>query len=128
MASDWLALGADLKQLRVERGISLRRAAELIGVNFTRLREWEMGVDAHTGRATRPSYDNIRRLARVYGVPAEPILRLAGYGPEPELPEDERRLLAAYRRLAASERESMLVEFEQRAPESPQVDEPAVDP
>lgn len=115
MASDWLALGADLKRLRIERGLSIRRAANLVGVNFTRLREWENGVDAHTGRATRPSYDNLRRLARVYSVPADALLRLAGYGPEPELPEDERKLLVAYRLLPEQERQSCLAEVQHRA-------------
>ena len=112
--NDWLALGAELKRLRTERGLSIRRAAVQLGVNFTRLREWENAVDAHTGRATRPSYENLRRLARVYAVPPDALLRSAGYGPEPGLPEPERRLLSAFRLLPSAEQEAVVNEIESR--------------
>lgn len=117
-SDELLPIGAELRRLRLERGLSLRRAAGQAGATHSRLREWEVGVDNHTGRAVRPPYDAVRRLARTYGVPAEALLRLAGYGPEPELPELERRLLGAFHRLPLADRPGVVAELEARARES----------
>lgn len=113
-----LPIGAELRRLRQERGLSLRRAAEQAGTTHSRLREWEVGVDTHTGRPVLPPYDGVRRLARAYGVQADPLLRLAGYGPEPELPPEEQQLLAAFRALPEEERRALLASLTARgAPE-----------
>ncbi len=106
-----LPVGAELRRLREERGLSLRRAAALAGADHSRLREWERGVDNHTGRAVVPPFDALRRLARAYSVPAEGLLRLAGFGPEPELPGEEQQLLDLFRRLPAERRASLLADL-----------------
>lgn len=120
MASDApLAIGTELRRLRTERRLSLRHVADLVDVHHTRIGEWERGFDAHSGRPVLPPFDAVRRLARVYGVPADGLLRLAGYGPEPQLPADEQALLGLYRGLGPDAREDLLRELQERfgAPE-----------
>lgn len=83
-------------------------------MTHSRLREWEVGFDNHSGRPVTPPYDVVRRLARAYGVAPDSLLRLAGYGPEPALPADEQRMLSAYRLLPEGEQRSLLRELERR--------------
>lgn len=71
-------------------------------------------MDNHTGRPVSPPFEVVRRLARAYGVPADGLLRLAGFGPEPGLPDEEQRLLAAFRRLPEAERVALLTLAEAR--------------
>lgn len=103
-----------MRRLREERGLSQRAAAKMAGKTHSRLRELEAGVDAHTGRAVTPTSEVIRKLARAYGVPPDPLLRMCGYGPEPGLPADEQRLLAAYRALPEPDRAATLADLEAR--------------
>lgn len=109
-----LSLGLYLGRLRDERGLSLRDVAKRAGVHFTRLGEWERSLDAHTGKPVTPPRQALLDLARVYGVPAEPLLALAGYRTGRDPSPDEERLLAAYRLLPEAERLVLLAEVEVR--------------
>ncbi len=52
----------NLKQLRVERGYSQQKLAELVGLKCqNRLSRWEKGVAV-------PSLQNLVRLSQIYGV------------------------------------------------------------
>jgi len=55
----------DLAKARRERGLSLRQAARLLGINHVWLREIERG--------RRPSLEVALRVARFYGVAVEEI-------------------------------------------------------
>lgn len=101
-------IGAFLRALRKQKGLTIRDVADRIGLSFSRLAEFERSIDSHSGRPTLPRYEVVRRLANVYGVAPDELLRRAGFTPGPELPDDEQRLLAAYRRLG-EERRSLLL-------------------
>ena len=91
--------GDHLHRLRQERGWSLREAGKRLGVAFTRVGEYEHGVDGHTGKAIVPPYKLVGEMARAFGVPEEDLLRLAGYGAGVDLDDDELELVRGYRRL-----------------------------
>lgn len=99
--------------------MSLRQAAELVGITHSRLREWERGIDNHSGRPVVPPFDAVRRLARLYGVSASGLLRLAGYGPEPGLPAEEQQVLELLRTLSATERSHLIQELLARYTHAP---------
>ena len=66
-------LPGTLRRLRQERGLSLKKVAERLGVHFTTVSSWERGRSA-------PPYDTLARLARVYGVPLAELLGPGGPG------------------------------------------------
>lgn len=64
-----------LQRLRIRQNLSLREAAERIGMNSSNLSEIE------TGKIRRPHPRTIRRLAAGYGVKEATIQRLLGVRP-----------------------------------------------
>jgi transcriptional regulator with XRE-family HTH domain len=80
-------LGAHLKALREERGLTLAQVGERVDLAPSYLFYLE------NGRRRKPHPDYLHRLARFYGVLVEDLFALAGYTPAEELPE-----LAAYLR------------------------------
>ena len=115
MSENERPIGAALRALRKERGLSLREVASRTGISFSRIAELERGSDSHSSRSTVPRYEVIQQLCRLYGVSSTDFVRLAGYMPEPEMPADERRLLALYRQLDAVERRRILLSLEREA-------------
>ncbi|MEB3329332.1 MAG: helix-turn-helix transcriptional regulator [Candidatus Sericytochromatia bacterium] len=95
------AFGNRLHALRQARGWSLREAARFLGIAFTRIGEYERGVDGHSGKPLVPPYRQVIRLARVYGVPEAELLALAGYDGALTLPAEEATLVRRYRLLSA---------------------------
>ena len=92
--------GAYLRQLRAERGLSLRKAALLLGIGHMRLDEIEKGKSRSTGHATRPRRELVFAIADAYEVPRDALLELAGYAREqPDLSGDEQLVVATMRRL-----------------------------
>ena len=99
------AFGARIKELRQQKGLSLRKAANLIGLSHYRLDELEIGKSRSTGNPTRPSRDTVIKFAEVYGVPKDYLLELAGYAREnPDLSDDEALLVDLFRGLDADQR------------------------
>lgn len=108
--------GLYIGRLRDERNLSLRQAAKRVGVSFSRLAEWERGVDSHTAKPVTPPRQVVIDIARAYGVPADELLALAGYRTSIDpVSSEEVRLLVAFRRLPASLRDEVLTELESRA-------------
>jgi transcriptional regulator with XRE-family HTH domain len=101
------AFGNRLHALRQARGWSLREAARFLGIAFTRIGEYERGVDGHSGKPLVPPYRQVVRLARVYGVPEVELLALAGYDGALVLPEEEATLVRRYRHLSPAGREHL---------------------
>lgn len=64
---------AYLRDLRRERGMSLRDAAAALRVSFTYLQKMETGV-----RTARPSMLLLQQIAAVYGVPTAEVFAAAG--------------------------------------------------
>ncbi len=67
------SFGPYLRKLRNEKGLSLRAAAQEIGLSFTKLQKLETG-----GRSKPPSLQLLDRLAKIYDQPQEDFLRKAG--------------------------------------------------
>ncbi|MEB3222565.1 MAG: helix-turn-helix transcriptional regulator [Candidatus Sericytochromatia bacterium] len=101
-------IGQILRTMRQQRGLSLRSVASQLRMSHSRLAELERGVDAHTGRAIQPSYNTVRALARIYAVPPDPLLRLAGFTVVSDLTADEQKLLACFRQLSEEARQGLL--------------------
>jgi transcriptional regulator with XRE-family HTH domain len=79
------------------RRYTLERVAELIGVSMSKVAGWERG------QIVSVSPEDTRELARVFKRPVREFVEAMGYDIEEEpITADERRLLAAYRRLRGS--------------------------
>jgi transcriptional regulator with XRE-family HTH domain len=61
-------LGAKVRMLRRQRGLTLREVADVIGVHYTHLQKIEAGHK-------RPSSDVILKLAALFGVTADQLMR-----------------------------------------------------
>jgi transcriptional regulator with XRE-family HTH domain len=74
-------LGAYLRQLRLERGLTLAEAAKHIGGLASSYLFY-----LEKGERRQPNPEYLHRLARFYGVLVEDLYALAGYTPVEELP------------------------------------------
>lgn len=84
-------------QVRQSKGWSLREAAKRIGIAHSRLDEIEKMIDGRTRKPFVPSYVNVVKLAKAYGLPPDELLRKAGYEPGIELEAQEWRIIRAFR-------------------------------
>ncbi len=64
--------GSRIRQLRTERGISLRDFADMVGIDFTYLSKIE------NGKVDPPSEEKIKVMASKLDVESEALLALAG--------------------------------------------------
>ena len=76
-----MTLSEKLKQLRVKKGLTQEKLAELTGVSRQAVAKWENGQ-------SRPTYENLAALESIYGL--EPY-RLSGENP----PKKENKILQA---------------------------------
>lgn len=104
MPSKEPTFGEYLRQVRYEKDLSLRRAADLIGIKHSRLNEIEQGKDAHSGKSFVPTYVTVVRLAKAYSLPPDELLVRAGYTPGIELEPAEWELVRGYRALGGEKR------------------------
>lgn len=102
------AFGDYIYRARQERGWPLRQAASRIGIAHSRLDELEKGHDWHSGKQFRPSYINVVRIAKAYGLPLDHLLSLSGHEPGIELTAQEWKLLAEFRGLDDQEQAEAL--------------------
>lgn len=103
------SLGEFLKHLRSQKGLSRAKAAKAAKLSATRLYEFEVGVSSSTGKPTAPNREQLKRLAAIYGVPAEELLERGGYLIKSHVePPDVERLVELYRRLPMHAREALL--------------------
>lgn len=72
-----MTLGELLKEMRGD--MSLRDAAEKLGVSHTYLQRLESGVDPRSGKKIIPSITTLRTIAEGYKVPLESLLSVAGF-------------------------------------------------
>lgn len=70
-------LGIYIKKIRVEKGLSIRRLAELANISHTEVKRIEDGMRKQT------SPQVLRSIAHALGVPYEDLLTVAGYIDEP---------------------------------------------
>lgn len=113
MASSDGSFGEYIYRERQKRGWTLREAAKHAGIAHSRLSEMESGVDTHSHKVFRPGYVHVIRLARVYELPPDELLRLAGHAPGAELAPEEWQIISAYRRLDVDGRDRLIALLEQ---------------
>lgn len=105
-------LGEYLQRVRLEKGWSLREAAKRVGLAHSRVDEVERMIDARTGKPFKPSYINVVRFAKGYGLAPDELLRRAGYEPGIELTDLEWRLIKCVRELPTAEQEALVRQLE----------------
>jgi transcriptional regulator with XRE-family HTH domain len=103
MARNLKTFGQVLREKRIEKGYSLRKFAELVGISPTYLSQVEQGnVDP-------PTAERVRRMAEILGENPDEWIALAGRVPEdlPEIiqkqPTEVPDLLRAVRGLSADQ-------------------------
>ena len=69
-------IGKRLKEAREARNLSLRKAAEMIGVSHTYLDTLEKGRDPRTGNPVNPSAETLVQISKGYGIPIDELLPL----------------------------------------------------
>jgi transcriptional regulator with XRE-family HTH domain len=94
--------GSYLKEQRKARGLTLSKAAELIGISTSRLAEIERGTSYHTDHATRPSRELVEKIAKAFDLPRDMLLIEAGHPVDAvsELSPEARRLLLLFETLS----------------------------
>ena len=104
-----------IKDLRLEKGLTLEQVANVVGVGKSTVRKWETGMIANMKR------DKIAALAKALGTtPAylmgwqeEPDLNLQLFGErkspeEPKLSEGEKLLIALFRQVPEEKQQMVL--------------------
>ena len=72
-------LGSFIKQLRVDKKESIRKASKGIGISHTYLDSLEKGYDPRTKNERKPTPDVIRKLSNYYNINYPRMMALAGY-------------------------------------------------
>lgn len=70
-------LGSFIKEKRTEKGLSIRKLAELADISHTEVKRIEDGI------RKQPSPQVLRSIASALGVPYENLMTVAGYIDEP---------------------------------------------
>jgi len=86
--------GERLRHLRLQQGLSQRKLAEKVNINFTYLSKIE------TGKMSPPAQDTIQRLAEALDADADELLVIAG-----RVPDDVKDVVTGSRELPAFLRE-----------------------
>jgi transcriptional regulator with XRE-family HTH domain len=97
-----------IKARRQELNLSLKAASDRTGIQPSRLHDLEQGVSSTTRKPTAPTRENIKRIARGYGVAEDFLLDLAGRPKLDAADEDERRLLSHFRELVPGHKAAVL--------------------
>ena len=71
-----------LKEKRAAMNLSLRSAAELIGISHTYLDKLEKGFDSRTGVCNKPTPDTLKLISDTYDISYIDLLKYCGYIPE----------------------------------------------
>ena len=108
------ALSQHLKQLRNARGLSIRKAAQSLGISPTSLRNYETGRDSK-GNVVNPKRAVLLKMAKVYDFPTSVLLSMANLPidePEPVFPDqvelDAQEVAEIFRRLPEVHRSMFL--------------------
>ena len=68
-----------LKQRRQEMKLSLRAAANLIGISHAYLDKLEKGFDARTGSKNKPTPETLKLISQTYEIEYMDLLAFCGY-------------------------------------------------
>ena len=87
-----MSLKTYLRELRTERGLSMRDVDKLHGVSSTHLSQVERGI-------RRPGPGTLKKLAQAYNVPYDDLLRRAGHLPDSMTDAEKAELYELARRI-----------------------------
>jgi transcriptional regulator with XRE-family HTH domain len=107
MAKPTPTIGTLLRQLREEAGLSVRRLAELSGVDQANISRLE------TGQATKPMLSSLTKLAEALGADPARFYKAAGSSTDTTLPSLRPYLRAKYGHLPAARLDEVAAFFEQ---------------
>ena len=101
-------LAIKIKQLRLERGMTLEQVADIVGVGKSTVRKWETGMIANMGR------DKIALLAKAFGTSPAYLMgwkeetSSKNSPTEPKLSEGEEKLVQLFRLVPEDQQEMVL--------------------
>lgn len=78
-----ILFGEVIKNLREEKGLSIRKASEGIGISHTYLDSLEKGYDPRTKKKRKPTPEVIKKISDFYNLTYEDLMIAAGYMEEP---------------------------------------------
>lgn len=70
-----------LKNKRTSLRLSLRSAADLIGISHTYLDKLEKGIDSRTGTSNKPTPDTLKLISTAYNISYTELLECCNYMP-----------------------------------------------
>lgn len=106
MATTQPAIGPLLRQLREAAGLTVRRLAELSGVDQANISRLE------TGQATKPTFESLTKLAEALDADPARFYKAAGASTKTTLPSLRPYLRAKYSHLPASSLDEVAAFFE----------------
>ena len=68
-----------LKQIRFERGLSLRELSVQIGISHAYLNKLERGEDLRTGKPITPTIETLVKISEGLNIPVKKFLNMCGY-------------------------------------------------
>ena len=68
-----------LRQLRQDRGLSLREFSLLIGISHAYLNKLEKGEDARTGKPITPTIETLVKISEGLDIPTKKFMNMCGY-------------------------------------------------
>lgn len=72
-------LGVFLNKIRLEKNLSLRDFADLLGLSHTYLSKIEAGVNSRNGKPIAPTIDTLIQIANALGLELTELLDISGY-------------------------------------------------
>ena len=68
-----------LKQIRIERGLSLREFSETLGISHAYLNKLERGEDSRTGKPITPTIETLVKISEGLRIPTRKFMSMCGY-------------------------------------------------
>ena len=79
MKSKGNKLAKILREMRIERGLSLRQFSSRLGISHAYLDKLEKGTDGRTGKVISPTVDILCKLAQNANIPTKKFFKMCGY-------------------------------------------------
>lgn len=100
-------MGERLREIRTKKNLSLREAAEKVGVSHTYLNALEKGANPRTGKPVNPSAKTLLRISETYAIPLEELVATDDYAVS-DRKHDIEDIMPNIRALSREDREVIL--------------------
>lgn len=74
-----IPFGEYIKNIRIEKGLSLREAATLLSISHSYLNKLEKGLDIRNNNPSKPNPEIIKVIASKYSLDYNYLMKLCGY-------------------------------------------------